>query len=841
MVLSIPTGVAEASVTVTWDQTTTNADGSACTDLAGYRLYYDTDSAGVPYNGTGLAEGDSPIVVPVASLTDPSNPDFILSGLESGITYHITVTSYDTSGNESGYANEVTVVENTNQTPTASAGIDQTVTQLQMSSGSLQVNLDGSGSSDADGDNLTYSWVQVAGGAVNLLGSSSATPFFSVTSALSGQTLVFQLAVNDGKVDSTPDTVQVVVEAAATSGNAPPSATTSASPATGQAPLVVRFYGLGTDTDGTIASYAWNFGDGQSGNGAAPAHTYAAAGTYTAMLTVTDDQGATDVASVSIVVSDQPNVPPAVTMVADGTIGLAPLTVIFTANASDSDGTVSGYVWDFGDQSSSYTANPSHIFTTSGNFTVSLRVTDNDGGETTVEKTITVYDPKADSDDDGLSDGQEFTYGLKLGVADSDGDGISDFIEWGSGDVPIDTDADGTIDPLDLDSDNDGKPDAVEGVGDADEDGAPNYVDLEDTDGPTGDQDGDGINNSTEVTYQMNPNLSDTDRDGIPDGTEFGHGTAPSDSDGDGIIDARDTDSDNDGKLDIKEGVQDADGDGAPNYADMNDTDGPAGDQDGDGINNLEETSIGLNPNLDDSDQDGIPDTMEIGNIVTPRDTDGDEIIDALDNDSDNDGITDRQESDSDMDGNGVPDRREAALVTVDGTKGKIALKVSEPGVRLAEAVFIRSPSAYLAESLPADFSYGGFQYKIESVPVGGSVTVTVYSEGSFPTDVEYWKYDAENGFTELNATVSGNRLTFILTDGGTGDADQIANGVIEDPGFIGQPISSSDVPPVTSGGDSGGGGGCAVSGDAGSRMDGLLLVLPVWFLLLLRRKKSWR
>ncbi|MGP7960308.1 LamG-like jellyroll fold domain-containing protein [Sanguibacter sp. A247] len=49
-----------------------------------------------------------------------------------------------------------------------------------------------------------------------------------------------------------------------------------------------------TDPDGSVASYAWTFGDGESGTGATPSHTYAAAGTYEVRLTVTDDDGATD-------------------------------------------------------------------------------------------------------------------------------------------------------------------------------------------------------------------------------------------------------------------------------------------------------------------------------------------------------------------------------------------------------------------------------------------------------------------------------------------------------------------------------------------------------------------
>jgi PKD repeat protein len=48
-----------------------------------------------------------------------------------------------------------------------------------------------------------------------------------------------------------------------------------------------------TDADGTVAGYAWNFGDGATGSGPNTAHSYAAAGTYVVSLTVTDDEGAT--------------------------------------------------------------------------------------------------------------------------------------------------------------------------------------------------------------------------------------------------------------------------------------------------------------------------------------------------------------------------------------------------------------------------------------------------------------------------------------------------------------------------------------------------------------------
>jgi mono/diheme cytochrome c family protein len=93
--------------------------------------------------------------------------------------------------------------------------------------------------------------------------------------------------------------VQAIADAIATTGPAPqPPVSVPGGPYTGVVNAAVGFTGGGSyDPDGTIVNYAWNFGDGTTGSGATPSHTYDASGLYTVSLTVTDSSGLTATAT----------------------------------------------------------------------------------------------------------------------------------------------------------------------------------------------------------------------------------------------------------------------------------------------------------------------------------------------------------------------------------------------------------------------------------------------------------------------------------------------------------------------------------------------------------------
>jgi PKD repeat protein len=134
--------------------------------------------------------------------------------------------------------------------------------------------------------------------------------------------------------------------------------------------------GSSVDPDGSVASYAWDFGDGTTGAGLTASHTYATRNPYTVKLTISDDGGAT--ASVASVV--ELNLRP----FTDGRVTCDGVTCNFESSSWDSDGSIVARHWAFGDGTSATGSQATHTYSTPGIYYAILTVTDNEGATGTL-------------------------------------------------------------------------------------------------------------------------------------------------------------------------------------------------------------------------------------------------------------------------------------------------------------------------------------------------------------------------------------------------------------------------------------------------------------------------
>ena len=178
-------------------------------------------------------------------------------------------------------------------------------------------------------------------------------------------------------------------------------------PTEGGYPMLAHLFDAGSnDTDGEIVKWEWNFG-GPGGGGwqdytsthGDAWHTYSTPGMKVAHLRVTDNDGNKDTAFVKIRLSQDLNAPPVCIANGEPLSGYTPLLVCFSAEGSyDPDGDIVAWEWDFGEGAGfeDYTEASGiaeHAYTTPGEFTAILRISDDDGAASECPLALAVSEP----------------------------------------------------------------------------------------------------------------------------------------------------------------------------------------------------------------------------------------------------------------------------------------------------------------------------------------------------------------------------------------------------------------------------------------------------------------
>ena len=280
-----------------------------------------------------------------------------------------------------------------NSVPVSDAGVDQTIATTSV------VTLNGSESSDADGDTLSYSWSLTTspdGSSATLSNSTGVSPTF--TADIDGSYAV-QLIVNDGTENGVADTISIV----AATANSAPVANAGADQNVATTSVVTLNGSASSDADGDALSYSWaltTLPDGSSATlnnstGVSPTFTADIDGSYVAQLIVNDSTDNSVADTVSVVAATA-NSAPMANAGADQDV-LAGTTVFLDASAStDADGDGLLYSWSFVSKPSGSNAsfdnelavNPSFTADLNGSYVIGLVV--NDGFEDSVLDNVTI-------------------------------------------------------------------------------------------------------------------------------------------------------------------------------------------------------------------------------------------------------------------------------------------------------------------------------------------------------------------------------------------------------------------------------------------------------------------
>jgi PGF-pre-PGF domain-containing protein len=306
----------QTSEVLTFELSVNDPDGASNTDTVSITIEPVNDPPTADAGSNQTVDEGSSVTLDGTTSSDPDNDSLSyswsqiggqsvsLSGSDTG-TASFTAPEIDTTttlifelsvtdGN--GGADTATIsvtIEPTNDLPTADAGSNQTIAEDSL------ITLDGTGSSDPDGDSLSYLWTQTGGFGVSLSDSETPTPDFTAPEINTTETLTFEITVSDGNGGSDTDTVSITVEPTNDSiTNQPPAADFTIAPTEPTVGENVVLLGAASfDPDGSVTSYEWDLdGDGQYDDDTAIEQftTFDSPGQKTVGLRVTDNDSAID-------------------------------------------------------------------------------------------------------------------------------------------------------------------------------------------------------------------------------------------------------------------------------------------------------------------------------------------------------------------------------------------------------------------------------------------------------------------------------------------------------------------------------------------------------------------
>ncbi len=224
---------------------------------------------------------------------------------------------------------------------------------------------------DVVGDTVSYAWDFGDGGTAT---GASVTHIW----ANSGDYTVTLTASDEDGGNTTITTIITV-------GNVAPTIDSISIPETGVEEGNVSFASTSSDVGTDLLVSSWDFGDGSTAGGGTVQHAYADQGVYVVTLTVTDADGASTSSTDSITIS---NLDPQITSATIPSSGDEAEALVFSATGTDVVADTLTFTWSFGDGSSAVGSTVTHVYGDNGTVTVSLVLTDEDGGSATTSANL---------------------------------------------------------------------------------------------------------------------------------------------------------------------------------------------------------------------------------------------------------------------------------------------------------------------------------------------------------------------------------------------------------------------------------------------------------------------